>query len=130
MGEPSCEQFFCINEYISTAFVIESLSASCFYPSISIVFVHSFSHLPISSVGCSFFKSLGMAHRARLLVTVSHGGVRSVRSKNKSYIGQSKEKECASVHGRSCLPCDNKQESKMRGSIQYCTLMEPPSDPS
>ena len=36
-----------------------------------------------------------MAREARLLVTVGRGGVRLVRSKNKSYVGQSKEKECA-----------------------------------
>ena len=64
-------------------FVIESLSVPCFYPGVAIVFVLSFSHLPISSIGCSFFKNLGMAHGARLLVTVGRGRVRSVRSKNK-----------------------------------------------
>ena len=73
---------FCINEYISAAFVIELLFVPCFYPSIAIVFV-LFSHLPVSSVGCSFFESLGMARGARQLVTVGCGGVRSVRSKNK-----------------------------------------------
>ena len=64
-------------------FVIESLSVPCFYPGVAIVFVLSFLHLPVSSVGSSFFKNLGMAHRARLLVTIGRGGVRSVRSKNK-----------------------------------------------
>ena len=63
-----------------------------FYPGVAIVFVLSFLHLPVSSVGCSFFKSLGMASGAWLLVTVGRGRVRSVRSKNKSYVGQSKEK--------------------------------------
>ena len=61
-----------------------------------------------------------MAHRARLLVTVGRGGVHSVRSKNKSYVGQSKEKECASIRGRSCLPCDSKKESKKER--QYLVL--------
>ena len=56
---------FCINEYISSIFVIELLSVPCFYPSIAIVFVLSFSHLPISFIGYSFFKSLGMAARNR-----------------------------------------------------------------
>ena len=64
-------------------FVVESLSIPRFYPSIAIVFVLSFSYLPVSSVGCSFFKNLGMARGARLLVTAGHGGVHSVRSKNK-----------------------------------------------
>ena len=50
-----------------------------------------------------------MARRARLLVTVGHGGVRSVRIKNKSYVGQSKEKESTFVRGQSC---DSKKESK------------------
>ena len=63
--------------------MIESLSVPCFYPIIAIVFVLSFSHLPVSFVGYSFFKSLGMARGVQLLVTVGHGGVRSVRSKNK-----------------------------------------------
>ena len=89
--------------------MIELLSVPCFYPSIAIVFVLSFSHLPVSSVGCSFFKNLGMARGARLLITIGRGGVRSVRSKNKSYVGQSKEKECASVRGQSCLPCVSKK---------------------
>ena len=53
-----------------------------------------------------------MARGARLLVTIGRGGVRSVRGKNKSYVGSSKEKECAFVRGRSCLPCDGKKESK------------------
>ena len=74
---------FCISEYVSAAFVVESLSVPCFYPSIAIVFVLSFSHLPVSSVGCSFFKNLGMVHGARLLITIGHGGVCLVRSKNK-----------------------------------------------
>ena len=87
MGEPPCEQFFCINEYISSVFVIESLSVPCFYPSTAIVFVLSFSHLPVSSVGYSLFKNLCMAHGARLLITIGHGRVHSVRSKNKVYIG-------------------------------------------
>ena len=74
-------------------FVIESLSVPCFYPGIAIVFVLYFSHLPISSVGCSFFKNLGMARVARLLVTVGRGGVRSVRSNNKvTYDNQRKMK--------------------------------------
>ena len=64
-------------------FVIESLSVPYFYPGVAIVFVLSFSHLPVSSVGCSFFKSLGMAHGARLLIVVGRGRVRSVRSENK-----------------------------------------------
>ena len=64
-------------------FVIESLSVPYFYPGIAIVFILSLSHLPVTSVGCSFFKNLGMAHGARLFVTVGHGGVHSVRSKNK-----------------------------------------------
>jgi len=63
--------------------VIGSLSVPCFYPGIAIVFVLSFLHLPVSSVGCSFFKSLGMACGARLLVAIGHGGVHSVRSENK-----------------------------------------------
>ena len=74
---------FCIDEYISTALVIESLSIPCFYPSIAIVFVLSFLYLAVSFVGCSFFKNLGIARGARLLVTIGHGGVRSVRSKNR-----------------------------------------------
>ena len=64
-------------------FVIESLYVPYFYPGVAIVFVLSFSHLPISSVGYSFFKNLGMAHGAWLLVTASRGGMHSVRSKNK-----------------------------------------------
>ena len=64
-------------------FVIESLYVPCFYPGIAIVFVLSFSHQPVSSVGCSFFKNLGMVRGARLLITIGRGGVRSVRSKNK-----------------------------------------------
>ena len=64
-------------------FVIESLYVPYFYPGVAIVFVLSFLHLPISSVGCSFFKNLGMAREARLLVTIGHGGVRLVRSENK-----------------------------------------------
>ena len=63
--------------------VTGSLSVPCFYPGVAIIFVLSFLHLPISFIGCSFFKSLGMARGARLLVAVGHGGVRSVRSENK-----------------------------------------------
>ena len=63
--------------------MIGSLSVRCFYPGVAIVFVLSFSHLPVSSVGCSFFKNLGMAHEARLLIITGRGGVRSFRSKNK-----------------------------------------------
>ena len=63
--------------------MIELLSNPCFYPSIAIVFVLSFLHMPISSIGCSFFKDLGMACGARLVITVGRGGVRSVGSKNK-----------------------------------------------
>ena len=62
--------------------VIESLSVPYFYPGVAIVFILSFSHLPVSSIGCIFFKSLGMARGAQLLVAVGHGGVRSVRSEN------------------------------------------------
>ena len=83
MGESPCEQFFCINKYISTIFVMESLSVPCFYPSIAFVFVLYFLHLPVSLVGCSFFKNLGMARGARLLVTVGRGGVRSVGVRTK-----------------------------------------------
>ena len=64
-------------------FVIESLSVPYFYPGVALVFFLSFSHLPVSSVGCSFFKNLGMAHGAQLLVTIGRGGLHSVRSKNK-----------------------------------------------
>ena len=64
-------------------FVIELLSVPYFYPGIAIVFVLSFSHLSVSSVSYIFFKNLGMARGARLLVTAGRGGVRSVRSKNK-----------------------------------------------
>ena len=63
--------------------MIESLSVPCLYPSIAIVFVLPFSHLPVSSIGYSFFKNLDMARGARLLITVGRGRVRSVRSKNK-----------------------------------------------
>ena len=63
--------------------MIELLSVPCFYPSIAFVFVLSFSHLPVSSAGYNFFKNLGMARGARLLVTVGRGGVRLVRSENK-----------------------------------------------
>ena len=64
-------------------FVIESLSVPCFYPGVAIVFVLSFSHMPVSSIGCSFFKNLGMARGARLFVAIGRGEVRSVRSENK-----------------------------------------------
>ena len=63
--------------------MIESLSVPCFYPGVAIVFVLSFSHLLVSSIGCSFSKNLGMAHGAWLPITVGRGGVRSVGSKNK-----------------------------------------------
>ena len=63
--------------------VTESLSVLCFYPGVAIVFVLSFLHLPVSSVGYSFFKSLGMARGARLLIAEGRGGVPSVRSENK-----------------------------------------------
>ena len=63
---------------MSTAFVIESLSVPYFYPSIAIVFVLSFSHLPVSSVGYNFFKGLGMARKAWLLIIIGRGMVRSV----------------------------------------------------
>ena len=63
--------------------VTGSLSVPYFYPGVAIVFVLSFSHLPISSVGCSFFKSLGMARGAQLLVAIGRGEVRSVRSESK-----------------------------------------------
>ena len=49
----------------------------CFYLSITLFFILSFSHLPIRPVGCNL-KSLGVACEAQLLVTVGRGGVRSV----------------------------------------------------
>ena len=64
-------------------FVIESLSVPCLYAGVAIVFALSFSHLPVSFIGCNFFKNLGMARGARLLVTAGRGGVRSVGSNNK-----------------------------------------------
>ena len=71
--------FFDRNHYLFLVFILAYL----------LCFVLSFLYLPVSSVGCGFFKSLGMARGARLLITVGRGGVRSVRSKNKSYVGQS-----------------------------------------
>ena len=69
-----------------------------------------------------------MARGARLLVTIGRGGVRSVRSKNKSYVGQSKEKNVLPFGDKGVYHATVKKRVKMRGSIQYCTLMEPPSD--
>ena len=52
-------------------------SVPYFYPSITLFFILSFSHLPVHPVGCNL-KSPGVAHEAQLLVTVGSGGVRSV----------------------------------------------------
>ena len=78
-----CVNSFCINEHISPILYDRITIHSLFYPGVAIVFVLSFSHLPVSSVGCSFFKSLGIARGARLLVAVGRGGVCSVRSQNR-----------------------------------------------
>ena len=53
-----------------------------------------------------------MARGARLLITVGRGGVRSVRSKNKSYVGQSKKRNALLFRDEVVLSCDNKKESK------------------
>ena len=65
-------------------FVMESLRSGklvlyvpCFYPSIALFFILSFSHLPVHLVGYNL-KSLGVARKARLLGTVGRGAVRSV----------------------------------------------------
>ena len=102
-------------KYISSVAVIESLSIPCFfYPSIALFLSFPFLHLPVHSVGCNF-KKPGMASEARLLITVCRGGVRSVRSKNKSR-RVIKGMECPFVRampfrlGEKFLPCDSKKE--------------------
>ena len=72
--------FLCIIEYNLFCFCdeITSLgklvpSVPCFYPSIALFFILSFSHLPIDPVGYNL-KSPGVAHEAQLLITVGRGG--------------------------------------------------------
>lgn len=84
-GSPLCKVFLCIDEYNNFVFVMELLrsgklvpSVPYFYLSITLFFILSFSHLPVRHVGCNL-KSLDMARKAQLLVTVGRGGVRSVR---------------------------------------------------
>ena len=84
MGEPLCKVFLCIHEYSNFVFVMELLhsgklapSVPYFYLSITLFFILSFLHLPIHLVGCNL-KSLDVARKAQLLVTVGRGGVRSV----------------------------------------------------
>ena len=79
-----CKVFLCIHEYNNFVFVMELLcsgklvpSVPYFYLSIILFFILSFLHLPIRPVGCNL-KSLGMAHKAQLLVTLGRGGVRSI----------------------------------------------------
>ena len=69
---------------ISFVFMMELLcsgklvpSVPYFYLSIILFFILSFLHLPIRPIGYNL-KSLGMARKAQLLVTVGRGGVRSV----------------------------------------------------
>ena len=84
MGKPRVNRFCVLMNTISFIFVMESLRLGklvpfvpCFYPSIALFFILSFSHLPIRLVGYNL-KSLGMTHEAQLLVIVGRGGVRSV----------------------------------------------------
>ena len=49
-------------------------SVPCFYPSIALFFILSFSHLPVRPVGYNL-KNPGVAREAQLLVTVGRGGV-------------------------------------------------------
>ena len=53
-------------------------SVPCFYPSIALFFILSFSYLPLRPVGYNL-KNLSVAREAQLLVTVGSGGVRLVR---------------------------------------------------
>ena len=71
----------CINEYISTAFVIEPRYPFLVFILACLLFLSS--HLLISSIGCSRFKNLGMARGARLPVAVGRGVVSLVGSKNR-----------------------------------------------
>ena len=86
MGEPLCKRFCVLMNIIRFVFVMESLrlrklvpSVPCFYPSIALFFILSFSHLSVRPVGCNL-KSPGVARKAQLLVIVGIGGVRSVRN--------------------------------------------------
>ena len=83
-GSPLCKVLLCIHEYSNFAFVMELLrsgklvpSVPYFYLSITLFFILSFSYLPVRTVGCNF-KSPGMAHEAKSLVTIGRGGARSV----------------------------------------------------
>ena len=75
---------FCINESISSVLVIEP-----HYPFLVFLSWHNFHFYPflfhtyLLVPWATTVKSLGMAHGARLLVTVGRGGVRSVGSKNR-----------------------------------------------
>ena len=81
MGKPPCKHFCVLMNIISFIFVMESLrlgklvpSVPCFYPSIALFFILSFSHLLIRPVGYNL-KSPDVAREAQLLVTVGRGGV-------------------------------------------------------
>ena len=97
----------------------------CFCPSITFVFILSFSYLPVCPVGSDLGSpghgprgSAARIHRERRGVF----GL-GVRTGLRRVI---KGMECVSVRGESCILCDSKK--KENSKIQYCTLMEPPSD--
>ena len=82
-----------------------------FCPSITFVFILSFSYLPVCPVGCD----LGSPGRG------PRGSVARIRRERQGAFGLGvrtglrrviKGMECVSVRGESCIPCDSKEKER------------------